>query len=58
VLDAYIIEKIRRDQDEAHSERQPARIPMPRYPEPRRRPWNEPTPDEQPSDRGVVIIDM
>ncbi|MEE2829647.1 MAG: hypothetical protein VX498_10705 [Myxococcota bacterium] len=60
VLDAYIIEKIKREQEQEDSKRVPLKEELPR---PRQRPqspreggWqdrNSPTPD-----RGVVIIDM
>ena len=56
MLDAYIIEKIKREQERQESERIPLHIeptPRPRHPEDRR--YEEP---ERRSDRGVVIIDF
>ena len=56
VLDAYIIEKIRRDQERTRSERIPLHIEIPR---PRRdeRRWQRDD-EERDSDRGVVIVDL
>jgi len=59
VLDAYIIERIKREQEQRDSQREPLRKePAPAY---ERRPANrERWEDSEDSnrDRGVVIIDM
>jgi len=59
VLDAYIIEKIKRDQEHSQVERVPLQIPVPQYPEPSRPRWEDKTrKDDESSDRGVIIIDF
>ena len=55
MLDAYIIEKIKREQERERVERQPARIERPQPPE-RHRP--APRKDDGERDRGVVIIEF
>ena len=55
MLDAYIIEKIKREQQRDKLERQPARIERPQQPrQPRPTRSDEGSPDE----RGVVIIEF
>ncbi len=55
MLDAYIIEKIKREQERDRAERQPARIERPSPPQ--RRPQAPPEDGEE-SNRGVVIIEF
>ena len=55
MLDAYIIEKIKREQERDKLERQPARIERPQHPE---RPRPAPRKDKGEIDRGVVIIEF
>lgn len=58
MLDAYIIEKIKREQEGKDSMRQP-RIDVPRPThEPARRGRNDDTDQGPKSDRGVVIIEF
>jgi hypothetical protein len=57
VLDAFIIERIKREQAERQKDRRtPLRIPAPRYPERSDRDPRRDPPEER--DRGVVIIDF
>ncbi|MCP4867649.1 MAG: hypothetical protein GY898_02895 [Proteobacteria bacterium] len=61
MLDAFIIEKIKREQEQAQSERMPLQIPTPRRPDPSRpSTWEDDRrrDDDEPRDRGVVIIDF
>ena len=55
MLDAYIIEKIKREQERDRVERQPARIERPQPPQ---RPRPSPQKDDRQGDRGVVIIEF
>jgi hypothetical protein len=57
VLDAFIIERIKREQAEREKTRRaPLHIPVPRYPdEPRS---DRSRPEREDRDRGVVIIDF
>ena len=55
MLDAYIIEKIKREQERDRTERQPARIERPQPPE---QPRPQPRKDDDEIDRGVVIIEF
>ncbi|MCK6526219.1 MAG: hypothetical protein HUU38_13430 [Anaerolineales bacterium] len=59
MLDAYIIEKIKRERREkSDGARVPLHIEIPR-PEPARPPADSPVPrDEDRPDRGIVIIDF
>ena len=58
MLDAYIIEKIKREQEGKDSMRQP-RIEIPRPSrEPVRRGWDDDTDQGPKSERGVVIIEF
>jgi len=57
VLDAFIIEKIQREQERQDSERQPLEIEKPRPPE-RPRPRRGESVDEPGQERGIVIIDF
>ena len=57
VLDAFIIEKIRREQERQDSERQPLEIEKPRPREQPHRRHREST-DEPGQERGVVIIEF
>lgn len=56
MLDAYIIEKIKREQERDDSQRLPLRIDQPRVPERPRPSWQDD--DDDPRDRGIVIIDL
>ncbi len=58
MLDAYIIEKIKREQEQSRSERQPIQIPTPRYPDRKPPGWEDREREDESSDRGVVIIDF
>ncbi len=55
MLDAYIIEKIKREQERDKLERQPARIERPQPPE---QPRPNRRKDDGEVDRGVVIIEF
>ncbi len=55
MLDAYIIEKIKKEQERDKLQRQPARIERPR-PSSERQPARRE--DDSESDRGVVIIEF
>ena len=55
MLDAYIIEKIKREQERDKLERQPARIDRPQPPSQRRPSRND---ERNEPDRGVVIIEF
>lgn len=57
MLDAYIIEKIRREQDRHDHERAPLDAPRPRRD---RRPtsWQDDDRDDHESNRGVVILEF
>jgi hypothetical protein len=58
VLDAYIIEKIKREQERSDSERLPLRIEPPDSPRDRQRPsWGDDEDDDR-AERGVLIIDL
>jgi hypothetical protein len=61
MLDAFIIERIRREQESKPPARQPMRIEIPREPPPGYRghpdPRGEDT-EDPPTDRGVAIIDF
>jgi len=58
MLDAYIIEKIKRDQEGKDSFQRP-RAEIPRPPrEPARPHWDDDRDKEPTSDRGVVIIEF
>lgn len=61
MLDAFIIERIRREQESRRPARQPMRIEIPREPPPGYRgqpdPRGEDT-EDPPTDRGVAIIDF
>ena len=57
MLPPFIIDQIRKREEEElrkSDERPVLEIPMPYAPEPRRRPQSE----EEPKDRGVVVIDL
>ncbi len=57
MLDAFIIERIKREQAEREKTRRtPLRIPQPRYPD--QRDSNRSRRDENEPERGVVIIDF
>lgn len=63
MLDAYIIDKIRREQDSHDSRRLPLHIDVPRHHDDARQPIYEEPPgrrrdDDNESERGVVIIDF
>jgi len=55
MLEPWIIEEIRRREDERNREREALRIEIPRYEEPPRR--NVHLEDDEPQ-RGVVVIDL
>ena len=57
MLDAYIIEKIKREQERDDSQRLPLRIDQPRPPERPSPSWHDDDDDEQ-RDRGIIIIDL
>ncbi len=57
MLDAYIIEKIKRDQEGKDSFQRP-RAEIPRPPPPPRPTWNDDGDKDPSSDRGVVIIEF
>lgn len=61
MLDAFIIERIRREQESKRPARQPMRIEIPREPPPQWRgqpdPRGEDT-EDAPTDRGIAIIDF
>ena len=57
MLDAYIIEKIKREQERDDSQRLPLRIDQPRAPERPNPSWHDDDDDEQ-RDRGIIIIDL
>lgn len=61
MLDAFIIQRIRREQESKRPARQPMRIEIPREPPPgwrgQRDPQGEET-EDPPTDRGIAIIDF
>ncbi len=58
MLDAYIIEKIKREQERDDSQRLPLHIDRPHSPDRRPRPsWHDDE-DDEPRERGIVIIDF
>ncbi|HUL58169.1 MAG TPA: hypothetical protein VLU43_02790 [Anaeromyxobacteraceae bacterium] len=55
MLDAYVIEEIkRRERDRGHEDRPAVELPVPGIPD---RPPERKPDDDRPGDRGVVIID-
>lgn len=58
MLDAFIIEKIKREQERNDSERVPLRIEQPPPPSERRRPSWQSDDEEAPPERGVIVIDL
>lgn len=57
MLDAYIIEKIKREQERDDSQRIPLRIDRPNAPDRPRPSWHDDE-DDEPRDRGIIIIDL
>ena len=57
MLEPWIIEKIRRREDERNREREARRIELPLYEEQRNREQPSEEKEEQPQ-RGVVVIDL
>jgi hypothetical protein len=61
MLDAFIIQRIRREQESTLPARQPLRIEVPREPPPQWRGQRDPRAEDTqdpPTDRGVAIIDF